>query len=66
MVGPRLSELHHMPMYILYKWNYWQVEYLAISLIKSRYWRDFKLVDISTVWREIHACSINGLIMAYS
>ena len=30
MVGPGLSELHRMPMYI--PWNYWQVEYLAISL----------------------------------
>ena len=25
---------------------------------------DFKLVDFSIVWRETHACSINGFIMA--
>ena len=27
-------------------------------------WRDFKLAVLSTVCRETHACSINGLIMA--
>ena len=27
-------------------------------------WWDFKLADSSTVWRETHACSKNGSIMA--
>ena len=27
---------------------------------------DFKLMDFSTVWKETHACSIDGLIMVYS
>ena len=33
------------------------------SLLKQRCWRDFKLADFITVWRETHACSINGSIM---
>ena len=26
-----------------------------------RYWRDFKLAVLSTVWKETHAYSINGI-----
>ena len=34
------------------------------GLLKQCCWRDFILADFSTVWRETHACSINGSIMA--
>ena len=29
---------------------------------KILYWQDFKLVVLSTVWKEAHVCSINGSI----
>ena len=32
------------------------------GLLRKRCWQDFKLADFSSVWREVHACSINGLI----
>ena len=34
------------------------------GLLRKHCWQDFKLVDFSSVWRETHACGINGLIMA--
>ena len=34
------------------------------GLLKIRFWRDFKLAVLSTVWRETHACGVNGSIMA--
>ena len=43
------------------------VELLASQfsdLFKQCYWQKFKLADFSTVWRETHACSINGSITA--
>ena len=46
-------------MHGLYKWNYWQFG----DFLKNRYWRDFKLADFSTIWRETHTCSTNGSIM---
>ena len=34
------------------------------GLLRRCHWWDFKLADFSTVWRDAHACDINGLIMA--
>ena len=45
------------------KWNYWRVKYLVACSNNAMNWWDFKLVDFSTVWKETHTCSINGLII---
>ena len=55
----------HMHILYAYKWNYWRVKYLVVCSNNATYWWDFKLVDFSTIWKEIHACSINGLIILY-
>ena len=31
------------------------------NLLNERYWQDFKMVILSTVWKETHACSINSV-----
>ena len=41
-------------------WNYWQVGYLVIHC-KNAIGEIFNLAVLSTVWKEIHAYSLNGV-----
>ena len=60
-----LSYLHirnNCLCYVLYTIH---IELLARQilddLLNECYWQDFKLVVLSTVWKETHACSINSV-----
>ena len=51
---------------LLYKWNYWQVKYLAICSNNTvggilNWW-----ISVATVWKEPHAWSMYGSIIVDS
>ena len=57
----------HIPQKFMHIWYTVKAEILANilfgGLLKTHCWRDLKLADFSTLWRETHACSIHGSIM---
>ena len=64
MKGLALYVACHKFRHIPYKQKYWQTLIIFGGSLKQCCWWDFNLADFSTVWRETHACSINGSMMA--